>query len=175
VNEHFEKPSSSARILHPGDLCGGGPRVKKLNKELPSELWPGLQQFYSHLERTLELSAQIGEVGAELDEWDQIPQELREQFLEHLDGIIHLVPVQQELGLRYLAQLRKHQELRAVSLVARRLPEEIREEWLGDLQEARWKLIEANYPWWAVSLITWKQLALLFWSLIQMKYQDLGF
>jgi hypothetical protein len=45
----------------------------------------------------------------------------------------------------------------------------------GDLREARWEWIEAGYSRWRVRLTTWGRVALLFWSLIRVKYQDLGF
>jgi hypothetical protein len=64
-------------------------------------------------------------------------------------------------------------EMRCVSLLAHILSRDAREEWLGDLQEARRELIASRYTWWAVSLITWGRVVLLGWSLIKIKYQDL--
>ena len=65
-------------------------------------------------------------------------------------------------------------QMRGVSLLARYLWQEDFDGWLGDLQEARWELIDAGYSWWRVRLITWGRIALLFWSLIQVRYQDLS-
>ena len=66
-------------------------------------------------------------------------------------------------------------QMHRVSLLARSLWKEDFDGWLGDLQEARWELIDAGYSWWRVSCITWGRLALLFWSLIRVIYQDLNF
>jgi hypothetical protein len=53
------------------------------------------------------------------------------------------------------------------------LPKDDREEWLGDLVEARHELLKAGYPRWIASLITVAKSGLLVWSLIRIRYQDL--
>jgi hypothetical protein len=65
-------------------------------------------------------------------------------------------------------------QVHSVPRLARSLWKEDFDGWFGDLQEARWELIDAGYPRWRVCLLTWGRVALLFWSLIQVKYQDLG-
>lgn len=53
------------------------------------------------------------------------------------------------------------------------IPKDDREEWLGDLVEARHELLKAGYPRWIASLITVAKSGLLVWSLIRIRYQDL--
>jgi hypothetical protein len=66
-------------------------------------------------------------------------------------------------------------QVHSVPRLARSLWKEDFDGWFGDLQEARWELIDAGYPRWRVRLITLGRAVLLFWSLIQVKCQDLGF
>lgn len=61
-----------------------------------------------------------------------------------------------------------------VSLLGHILPERQREEWLGDLKEARASLIYYGWSRWVVALMTLLRLCLLLWSLLRIKYQDLG-
>jgi hypothetical protein len=104
----------------------------------------------------------------------KITDETRETYVQWLDEGIKTLR-SSKTNLEYLWYYEKNQELRCVSLVAYILPKEAREEWLGDLRESLCELVNAGYPWWSVSLITWGRVALLFWSLIKVKYQDLGF
>jgi hypothetical protein len=121
-------------------------------------------------------------------ETDESPsrQERREAFRRRLEqrrlSLLHdFEDIRQEL--RKLDQkrpvvVREHWhilEMRCVSLLAHILPRDAREEWLGDLEEARHELVTSHYAWWAISLITWGRVVLLGWSLIKIKYQDLGF
>jgi hypothetical protein len=62
----------------------------------------------------------------------------------------------------------------AVELLAHILPENDREEWLGDLKEARRSLLCNGWSIWAVTPITIARACLLVWSLLRIKYQDLG-
>lgn len=60
-----------------------------------------------------------------------------------------------------------------VNLLGHILPEHTREEWLGDLKEARLDLIWHGWSNWAVTLITLARASLLVWCLLRIKYQDL--
>ena len=53
------------------------------------------------------------------------------------------------------------------------LPKHDREEWLGDLEEARQEMLKAGYWRFAVALITYARLGLLLWSLARIKLSDL--
>jgi hypothetical protein len=64
-------------------------------------------------------------------------------------------------------------DMRWVSLLAYILPKRAREEWLGDLQEARCDLIGKGHSQWVIKLITWGRVLLLGWSFLRIKYQDL--
>jgi transcriptional regulator of acetoin/glycerol metabolism len=61
-----------------------------------------------------------------------------------------------------------------VNLLGHILPQRAREEWLGDLKEARRNLLLQGYPNWAVMLITITTAAVLVRSLLRIKYEDLG-
>jgi transcriptional regulator of acetoin/glycerol metabolism len=61
-----------------------------------------------------------------------------------------------------------------VNLLGHILPRNQREEWLGDLKEARLSLLSNGWSRWIVAVITLLRLCLLLWSLLRIKYQDLG-
>src|SRR5712692_10828769 len=65
-------------------------------------------------------------------------------------------------------------ELWGVSLLGYLLPKRQREEWMGDLTEARFELLEQGWRRWALVIVTLGRAFLLAWSLIRIKYQDLG-
>jgi hypothetical protein len=65
-------------------------------------------------------------------------------------------------------------DMLVVDLLAHILPENDREEWLGDLKEARRSLLCNGWSIWAVTPITIARACLLVWSLLRIKYQDLG-
>lgn len=142
--------------------------MKKGDQQWPAKR-EALRQLRTHLLRQQDvldtLLATTEEVGP-----DQVPEEMKamvQQELSDFDDNV-LQPFLDEYGVL-------DREQRGVSRVACIFPQEICEEWLGELRESRWELINAGYPWWRVSLITSGRVLLLFWSLIQMKYQDLGF
>lgn len=61
-----------------------------------------------------------------------------------------------------------------VNLLGHIIPEQAREEWLGDLKEARLDLLLHGWSNGAVMLITIIRACLLVWSLLRIKYEDLG-
>ncbi len=60
-----------------------------------------------------------------------------------------------------------------IALLTPWLSQDAREEWLGDLHEARCRLVTRGYPGWAISLMTVGQTVLLAWSLVITKVYDL--
>ncbi len=64
-------------------------------------------------------------------------------------------------------------EMRFASLLAYFLDMERREEWLGELIEARCDMLHEGYPRWAIFLVTFGRLFLLGCALLRIKYQDI--
>ena len=102
---------------------------------------------------------------------DQVPKEMKQQLHEQLFAVERLLSATHELLQEHSTLLMKHQALRGISWIPSRFSQEINEGWLGDLQQARWELIDDGYSRWRVSLLTWGRVVLLFWSLIRVKYQ----
>lgn len=142
--------------------------MKRRDQQWPAER-EALRELYTHLLRQYKLVKTLIATAEEVG-LDQVPKEMRamcrQELSDFLDNV--LTPYLVEHSAPY-------REQRGVSRVACILPQEICEEWLGELRESRFELINAGYPWWRVSLITSGRVLLLFWSLIQVKYQDLGF
>ena len=61
----------------------------------------------------------------------------------------------------------------AIGLLTPWLSQGVREEWLGDLHEARCRLVTRGYTGWAISLMTVGRTVLLAWSLVITKVYDL--
>jgi hypothetical protein len=64
-------------------------------------------------------------------------------------------------------------DVKLVSLLVYVLPRRQAEEWLGDLRESRRVLRDQGWPQWVLALVTIGRAALLIWSLMRIKYEDI--
>jgi hypothetical protein len=53
------------------------------------------------------------------------------------------------------------------------LPKHRREEWLGDLEEARRELLQRGYPRWVANLMTLGRVIILTWGFVKAQYGDM--
>jgi transcriptional regulator of aromatic amino acid metabolism len=64
-------------------------------------------------------------------------------------------------------------DVQIASLLVFVLPRRQAEEWLGDLRESRRALRDLGWPEWVLALVTIGRTALLVWSLVRIKYEDI--
>jgi len=134
-----------------------GDELSLVEKDLSNLLSSSLPDLLS---TKSDWKAQIGGIQARLQAVADVSMDMAEEFAAKADLLSH-------------GDLETHHWFGLVSLFSYILPQRAREEWIGDLREARRELLEAKYPQWVVDCITFGRLILLAWSLLRVKFQDL--
>ena len=81
-------------------------------------------------------------------------RQLRRYLIEGLPFLLLLIAYYSQSYTELLARPEEDRYARFIALLEKILPQEFHDEWLGDLQEQHYQLIEEGIPRWKVSLIT---------------------